>query len=181
MATEESTDADDKVLVTDVDSKELVTDADDKKSVTGADGEGLVCTRANSKQIMQHFENNSQMWAAPLSLGQYLDMQFQLVVFNGHRASPKHWALFKPCDPETIISSCAVHLRDAIMNSGRGMEPVTAAIITEVFTHPEFRRNGMATKLLSKVKQDLDAMEKDRVEFSIIYSGSSTGLYDKLG
>lgn len=148
---------------------------------TDAAGEDLVCARATPKQITRHFENTSQMWAAPLSLPQYLHMQNQLAKSADNVATTQYWVLFKPSDPDTIMSSCSVYLREAIVNSGRGMEPVKAAVITDIFTHSEFRRNGMATRLLTKVKEALDGMEKERVGFSIIYSGVNTELYDRLG
>ncbi|KAK9440364.1 Acyl CoA acyltransferase-like protein [Metarhizium brunneum] len=147
---------------------------------TDAAGEDLVCARATPKQRTRHFENTSQMWAAPLSLPQYLHMQNQLAKSADNVATTQYWVLFKPSDPDTIMSSCSVYLREAIVNSGRGMEPVKAAVITDIFTHSEFRRNGMATRLLTKVKEALDGMEKERVGFSIIYSGVNTELYDRL-
>ncbi|QLI70086.1 uncharacterized protein G6M90_00g060210 [Metarhizium brunneum] len=129
---------------------------------TDAAGEDLVCARATPKQRTRHFENTSQMWAAPLSLPQYLHMQNQLAKSADNVATTQYWVLFKPSDPDTIMSSCSVYLREAIVNSGRGMEPVKAAVITDIFTHSEFRRNGMATRLLTKVKEALDGMEKER-------------------
>ncbi|KIE01353.1 Acyl CoA acyltransferase-like protein, partial [Metarhizium majus ARSEF 297] len=132
------------------------------KVSTDAAGEDLVCARATPKQITRHFENTSQMWAAPLSLPQYLHMQKQLAKSAEDVATTQYWVLFKPSDPDTVMSSCSVYLREAIVNSGRGMEPVKAAVITDIFTHSEFRRNGMATRLLTKVKEVLDGMEEER-------------------
>ncbi|TWU75215.1 hypothetical protein ED733_005210 [Metarhizium rileyi] len=126
--------------------------------------DALVCARATSEQITQHFENNSQMWAAPLSRLQYLHLQNQLAKGDAHVGITQYWVLFNSCDPETIISSCSVYFRSAAVNSGRGMESVKAAIITDIFTHADFRREGMATKLLIMVQKVLNRMANDGVE-----------------
>lgn len=150
-------------------------------SDTSTEDEDPICARATSKQITLHFENNSQMWSAPLSRIQYLHLKRELANSEINVGNTHYWVLFKPSQPETIICSCSVYLRSAIVNMGRGMEPVKAAIITDIFTHADFRKKGMATKLLTKVQGVLDEMENDRIEFSIIYSGVSNELYEKLG
>lgn len=149
--------------------------------VTSTKDEDLVCARATSEQITLHFENNSQMWSAPLSRIQYLHLKRELANSDINAGNTFYWVLFKPSEPKLIICSCSVYLRSAIVNIGRGMEPVKAAVIADIFTHADFRRKGMATRLLTKVKEMPDETETDRIEFSIIYSGVSNELYEKLG
>lgn len=145
------------------------------------EGEDVVCKRATPEQMTLHFENNSQMHAAPLARSQYIQIKSNLLTYKANVGTTQHWVLFKPSDPKTIISSCSIYFRDAIINTGRGMESTNIAIITDIFTHLDFRRRGMATKLLTKVQQVLDNMEQKHAALSIIYSGANNGLYNTLG
>lgn len=140
----------------------------------------LVYQRATATQITKHFENNSQMWAAPLSTRDYMDLQRQLSETEASIGETAYWVLFDREAPETIISSCTTYMRDAIVNTGQGTRPVKAVVVTDVFTLPDHRRRGMATLLLSKVQQTLDRMDK-RIEFSVLYSDMRPEFYGGLG
>ncbi|KAF4510014.1 hypothetical protein G6O67_001942 [Ophiocordyceps sinensis] len=140
----------------------------------------LVYQRATSKQITKHFENNSQMWAAPLSTRDYMDLQKHLSETEASKGETAYWVLFDREAPETIISSCTTYRRDAMVNAGHGMRPVKAAVIADVFTLPDYRRRGMATKLLREVQQMLDNLDQ-RVEFSVLYSDQRPEFYGGLG
>ncbi|KAM4065191.1 acetyltransferase (GNAT) domain-containing protein [Hirsutella rhossiliensis] len=140
----------------------------------------FVYQRATPAQITKHFENNSQMWAAPLSTSDYKDLHMHLSETEASIGQTAYWVLFDREAPETIISSCTTYLRDAMVNAGQGMRPVRAAVVTDIFTLPDYRRKGMATMLLSKVQQTLDEVVK-RIEFSVLYSDLRPEFYGGLG
>ncbi|KAJ6443884.1 Acyl CoA acyltransferase-like protein [Purpureocillium lavendulum] len=151
----------------------------DEMIVQELDG-GLVFQRASAPFITKHFENNAQMWAAPLNKEDYMQLQRQLSVTDASQGDTAYWMLTRKEDPETIVSSCTAYIRDAMINVGDGMHSVNAVVITDIFTIPEERRKGMATKLLKKVQETLDKREK-RVEFSLIWSDNRPEFYDRLG
>ncbi|UNI24065.1 hypothetical protein JDV02_009844 [Purpureocillium takamizusanense] len=142
--------------------------------------DGLRFQRATPAFITQHFENNAQMWAAPLSKEDYLQLQRQLAITDASVGDTAYWVLTHKDKPETVISSCTAYIRDAMINVGYGMQSVNAVVITDIFTIPEQRRKGMATKLLQKVQEKLDEREK-RIEFSVIWSDNRPEFFEELG
>lgn len=144
------------------------------------ENERLVFQRATSSQITKHFENNSQMWAAPLSTGEYLDLQKQLYETEASADNSAYWVLLDREAPDTVISSCTMYIREAMVNAGQGMRSVRAAVITDVFTLPDYRRKGMATTLLSVLQETLDKKES-KVDFSVLYSDMRPEFYGGLG
>ncbi|KJZ75920.1 hypothetical protein HIM_04744 [Hirsutella minnesotensis 3608] len=136
--------------------------------------------RASASQITSHFQNNSQMWAAPLSTRDYLDVQRHLSVTEASTRRTAYWVLYDQANPETVIASCTTYMRDALINAGQGMRPVGAAIITDLFTLPEYRRQGMASMLLEKLRQTLD-QSQPKIEFSLLYSDVRPEFFETLG
>lgn len=66
-----------------------------------------------------------------------------------------------------------------IAHAGTGAEYEQIAIINYVVTDKKYRRNGLATKICTKLCKDLK--EDDKEVFLINYSSESTNLYTKLG
>lgn len=149
-------------------------------TVQGEDS-GLFYQRATEPQITKHFENNSQMFAAPLSMADYMGVQRRLSETEASIGQTAYWVLCHHDDPETVICSCTTYMRDAVINQGHGMQPVGAVVITDLFTLPEHRRKGMATMLLKAVQGTLDHGVTRRAELSIVYSDRNPDFYDRLG
>lgn len=143
--------------------------------------QSLIYQRATTLQITKHFQNNAQAWSAPLPERDYLVIQHQLSELELCAAKMAYWVLFSKKDPDTIISSCTTSVRDVITNTGQGVRPAKAVIVTDVFTHSHHRFQGMATRLLKDVQATLDRKPDERVEFSLIYSGVHTEFYERLG
>lgn len=143
-------------------------------------GNGLFFRLATPAMMTQHFENNAQMWASPLSKENYLQLKRRLAITDANIHDTQYWVLVHENDPGKVISSCTVHFRDAMINVGKGMQSVRAAIITDIFTIPEQRRVSMAAALLEEVQLSLDE-RKQRVEFSIIWSDNRPEFFEELG
>lgn len=91
------------------------------------------------------------------------------------------WALRKPDDPWGIISSCATHIRDAIVSRGKGARMTGAVIVSEIFTDPEYRTRGFAKLLLKRVQEFFDTRDDLDIDFTVIYGSGSLKWYRELG
>lgn len=60
-----------------------------------------------------------------------------------------------------------------------GAESLKVATITYVITHPDSRRKGLATKVISKICKDL--ITEGKKVFLVNYTQASTMLYEKIG
>lgn len=140
----------------------------------------LICERVCGQEVTRHWENNAQVWAAPLSTPTYLDLQYKLASTEVNLRRTAYWVLRKPHDRLTIISSCTTYARDAIVSQGSGAETTIGVIISNIFTHSQYRMKGMAKLLLKKVQEHLDK-ESEKSVFSVIFAQGYTGLYSELG
>ncbi|UPK91351.1 hypothetical protein LCI18_002286 [Fusarium solani-melongenae] len=120
-------------------------------------------------------------WAGPLSTTDFLDVHFRLSTIPGEARAFEIWALRKPDDPLGIISSCATHLRDAIVSRGKGVRMTGAVVISELFTDPEYRTRGFAKLLLKKVQDHFDKRDDLDIDFTVIYGNGSLNWYRELG
>jgi len=87
-------------------------------------GNGLFFRLATPAMMTQHFENNAQMWASPLSKENYLQLKRRLAITDANIHDTQYWVLVHENDPGKVISSCTVHFRDAMINVGKGMQSV---------------------------------------------------------
>jgi GNAT superfamily N-acetyltransferase len=142
--------------------------------------EDLAFCRLNSEQTTQHIKNLSQFWSGSLSQRDYLEIEFQLASTAANRGTT-WWALHDPGNPLGLISSCTVYIRDVVVGRNSKVEQAKAAIVAQVFTLPEHRRQGRAKQLLEKVQKELDKGAMGEVAFSVLYSDSHTEFYEKLG
>ncbi|KAM0439786.1 hypothetical protein ACHAPT_000881 [Fusarium lateritium] len=141
----------------------------------------LIFERLDDERCLRHYENNAQFSAAPLSTTAFLDVNFKIGTMPGESFAFEIWALRKPDNPWSIISSCATHIRDAIASRGKGVRTVGALVISEIFTVPEYRSRGFAKLLLKRVQEHFDERNHPDVDFTIIYGNGSLNWYRELG
>ncbi|KAK7426521.1 hypothetical protein QQZ08_006980 [Neonectria magnoliae] len=144
--------------------------------------EDLVFERATQdQQITEHFDQNAQVQAPPLSLSAYMVNQHKLASTAAAKGNTAYWVLRMPQNPLALISSCTTYMRDAIITTGQGTRKTKAAIITDVFTHPEYRMRGMAKMLLTKLRNQMDRDEFGSADFSVVYGEGHTDWLRGLG
>ncbi|KPM34197.1 hypothetical protein AK830_g12374 [Neonectria ditissima] len=144
--------------------------------------ESLVFERATQdEQVTEHFNQNSQVQAAPLPLSVYMVIQHKLASTAASRGNTAYWVLRLPDNPEALISSCTTYMRDAIITTGQGTRNTKAVVITDIFTHPEYRMRGMAKMLLTKLRDQMDRDGFGNADFSVVYGDAHTGLLQGLG
>ncbi|KAI5464575.1 hypothetical protein BGZ63DRAFT_421586 [Mariannaea sp. PMI_226] len=142
----------------------------------------LVFERAGNDQITKHFEQNFLAHASPLPVGAYLDIQHKLADTTASVGNTAYWVLRRTNDKLDIVSSCTTYIRDAIMCEGRGVQYTKVVIITDIFTHPEWRLLGLAKRLLTRLQQLLDDGEAfGDANFSVVFSNFTTNLFMDLG
>ncbi|KAF4980354.1 hypothetical protein FZEAL_3615 [Fusarium zealandicum] len=142
--------------------------------------EDLVFERVRDERITTHYENNAQVWAAPLSTPAYLDIQHKLASTETNQKSVAYWILRMPDNPQAVVSSCATYLRGAIVTVGQGTRTTKAVVISEICTHSEYRMRGMARMLLKKLQEHID-MYFVGVEFTVLYGNGYLDMYRELG
>ncbi|KAF9871525.1 hypothetical protein CkaCkLH20_10936 [Colletotrichum karsti] len=121
---------------------------------------------------------NGVSWAPPMSLEAYVARETALSKM-ALSENCTYYVLFDPADPEHIISSCeatakTLFVRDAADGTLREEK---AYAIASVYTNPSHRGHGMATLLLNRLK---DAMDADS-RASVLYSDIGTVYYAQLG
>ncbi|KAH7157527.1 hypothetical protein B0J13DRAFT_172074 [Dactylonectria estremocensis] len=141
----------------------------------------LVFERAQGGQITKHFMNIAQVWAGSMSQAAFLDMQEKLADTKASIGSMTTWILRCRKNLHALVSSCTTYTRDAITTTGQGTRPSRVVIITNVFTIPERRMEGMAKLLLNKLKEELDKGTFGDVEFSVVYGHAYKDLFQGLG
>ncbi|WYZ39215.1 hypothetical protein EsH8_III_001129 [Colletotrichum jinshuiense] len=121
---------------------------------------------------------NGVSWAPPMSLETYVARELALSK-TALSANCNYYVLFDPAKPEHIISSCeatakTLFVRDA---SSSTVREERAYAIASVYTNPTHRSHGMATILLGRLKEAMDADSKA----SVLYSDIGTLYYARQG
>ncbi|KAK4229545.1 lysine acetyltransferase, partial [Podospora fimiseda] len=121
-----------------------------------------------------------QSWAAPMSLADYIDRENFL---SEHELTwgtqCRLWVVYLKGYPRQVIASCETTRKPVLIAAGDGSPPRDghAYSISNVYTNPTYRRQGMAALLLRRVQ---DVIDKDS-EFSVLYSDSGRNYYHSLG
>ncbi|KAK5991028.1 hypothetical protein PT974_09304 [Cladobotryum mycophilum] len=143
--------------------------------------EDLVYERAMGAKIGQTYENNGQIWSTPLALKDYVYIQYTLSNLDLTRNQVAWWVLYSRKNPETIISSCTTYLRDVVISNEDGAKPAKAVVVADIFTLPEYRMQGMATRLIRHLQWTLDEKKDYAVQFSVAYSSGHASFLENLG
>ncbi|KAJ4315581.1 hypothetical protein N0V84_008291 [Fusarium piperis] len=160
---------------------QAMTNTDGAVSGAGPLHDELIFERLDDVRILRHYENNAKTWAAPLSTTDFLDIHFRLGTMEGEARAFEIWALRRPDNPWGIISSCATHIREAIVSRGKGVRLTGAVIVSEIFTDPEYRTRGFAKLLLKRVQEHFDKRDDLGIDFTVIYGNGSLNWYRELG
>ncbi|KAH6651317.1 hypothetical protein F5144DRAFT_559104 [Chaetomium tenue] len=145
--------------------------------ITKAD---VVFTEATPDQRILCWELNGASWAQPMTVAQYVKRETALsettLSTNG---GTKYFVVHPKNDPTTIVSACEVTTKRALItdNGNNTVREVAAYSIASVFTNPRFREHGMASHMLRKVQEAVDATS----ECGALYSDIGRVYYTRLG
>ncbi|KAK1656026.1 hypothetical protein BDP81DRAFT_414005 [Colletotrichum phormii] len=121
---------------------------------------------------------NGVSWAPPMSLENYMAREVALSK-TALSSQCNYYVLFNPADPEHIISSCEATAKTLLIRdaSSSTLREEKAYAIASVYTNPTYRSHGMATLLLNRLKEAMDADSKA----SALYSDIGLTYYARLG
>jgi GNAT superfamily N-acetyltransferase len=145
--------------------------------------EDVVLSIASPHQRELSWRLNSTAWAGPMTFDQYLGRETAMAESSLSRDGGTIYFVLHPRnDPETIVSSCEVVRKRALVTlPGHGTTPYEAGAygIASVFTNPRFRGRGMASHMLRKVQEYVDGELKTM--FGVLYSDIGREYYSQLG
>ncbi|KAL0937643.1 GNAT family [Colletotrichum truncatum] len=121
---------------------------------------------------------NGVSWAPPMSIEAYIARETALSKTE-LSANCNYYVLFDPAEPEHIISSCEATAKTLFVReaSSSAVREEKAYAIASVYTNPSHRGHGMATLLLTRLKEAMDADSKA----SALYSDIGTVYYAQMG
>lgn len=138
----------------------------------------VIFAEATPRQRVLASELNGALWAHPLTLAQHLGRDEVLLktalCANG---AITYYVLHHKDDPHTIVSACDVVSKKALVADASGCRVVDAYGLASVYTNPQFRGRGMASHMLRKVQQVVDA----RAQCGALYSDIGREYYTRLG
>ncbi|KAL2158391.1 hypothetical protein VTH06DRAFT_4439 [Thermothelomyces fergusii] len=135
---------------------------------------------ATPEQRQISWELCSRKWAAPMSVDDYVERQKHMAEHELNRdGGCRYWVLYLKGYPRQVIATCET-LRKLMFIAdcaeGRVRES-HGYVVSNVYTNPTYRRQGMAGFLLRRVQERMDA-ESD---CSVLYSDSGRTYYASLG
>ncbi|KAL2150299.1 hypothetical protein VTH82DRAFT_7975 [Thermothelomyces myriococcoides] len=135
---------------------------------------------ATPEQRQISWELCSRKWAAPMSKDDYVEREKHMAEHELNRdGGCRHWVLYLKGYPRQVIASCET-LRKLIFIADCAERRVREAhgyVVSNVYTNPTYRRQGMAAFLLRRVQEQMDADS----DCSVLYSDSGRTYYASLG
>jgi GNAT superfamily N-acetyltransferase len=146
----------------------------------GLTASDIVFGEATAEQRRLAWELCGQSWAAPMSLGDYVEREQHLAEHDLNRDGRcRCWVLYLKGYPRQVIASCESTRKPLLISDGHG-KPARGGhgyAVTNVYTNPSYRRQGMAAFLLRRLQDQMDADS----DCSVLYSDSGRSYYASLG
>lgn len=123
----------------------------------------------------------AKSWADPISVDDYIERERHLADHELNRnGGCQYWVLFLKGYPRQVIASCETTRKPVLIadSQGRPARKGCGYSVTNAYTNPSYRRQGMAAFLLRRVKEQMDT---DGGDFSVLYSDSGRSYYTGLG
>ncbi|KAK4236771.1 lysine acetyltransferase [Achaetomium macrosporum] len=146
----------------------------------GLTASDIVFSEATPEQRELAWELCGQTWAAPMSLEDYVERERHLAQHDLNRDGRcRYWVLYLKGYPRHIIASCEATRKPILISDGGGRPARTSNgyAVTNIYTNPTYRRQGMASYLLRRVQEQMDADS----DCSVLYSDSGRSYYASLG
>ncbi|KLU92492.1 hypothetical protein MAPG_11437 [Magnaporthiopsis poae ATCC 64411] len=157
----------------------------------------LVLAHPTNSELRRIWTMTHGPWGPALSLEDYIEREAYLYTIPGSKDGLQtSWILTDgrlPPDERPILSSCDTYRKPAAVSYPPPPAPVTATAAADVvahgigavFTDPEFRGQGYASRMMREVGEALRtwqaADEKTHALFSVLYSDIGKKFYSKLG
>jgi GNAT superfamily N-acetyltransferase len=146
----------------------------------GLTASDIVFGEATPEQREVAWELCGRTWAAPMALEDYVERERHLAQHDLNRDGRcRYWVLYLNGYPRHIIASCEATRKPILISDGGGGPARTSHgyAVTNIYTNPTYRRQGMASYLLRRVQEQLDADS----DCSVLYSDSGRSYYASLG
>ncbi|PYI22645.1 hypothetical protein BO99DRAFT_306317, partial [Aspergillus violaceofuscus CBS 115571] len=125
---------------------------------------------------------NSTAWKTPLTTTTYLAREQALLsqplAANGNLTC---WILIDPTNPGQILSACETYRRRALVARHGTLHEVTGYGIANLYSRPELRRQGYASRMLRALMRRLAGPGAGDARFVMGYSEIGTGFYHGFG
>lgn len=152
----------------------------------------ITLTNPTPSELPKIFTLSHPKWGPALTLQDYLDREAYLTTVPlSKNGGITHWLLTlssppSPSGERPILASCESIKKRAFYTTPSGsVREGVAHGIASVFTDPEYRGRGYASRMMSDLGQRLktwqDGGEDRPVVFSVLYSDIGKGFYAKHG
>jgi len=129
----------------------------------------VIFSQATDEQLDTVWRLNAQVWASPLSVEAHMErerlLSEQALTKSG---AWRTWVLTLPDRGNEVVASCETFEKTILISNSDGVRKKLGYGIASVFTNQEYRRKGMATLLLDRLKKWLDGEGEGVV--SVLYS-----------
>ncbi|AEO54686.1 hypothetical protein MYCTH_2297516 [Thermothelomyces thermophilus ATCC 42464] len=135
---------------------------------------------ATPEQRRISWELCSRKWAAPMSVDDYVEREQHMAEHELNRdGGCRYWVLYLKGYPRQVIASCETLRKPMFIAdcAERRVREAHGYVVTNVYTNPTYRRQGMAAFLLRRVQERMDADS----DCSVLYSDSGRSYYASLG
>ncbi|KAL2147077.1 hypothetical protein VTI28DRAFT_959 [Corynascus sepedonium] len=135
---------------------------------------------ATPEQRRLSWELCGQNWAAPMSIDDYVEREQHMAEHELTRdGGCRYWVLYLKGYPRQVIASCETVRKLMFIADcpGRSVREAHGYVVTNVYTNPSYRRQGMAAFLLRRVQEQIDTNS----DCSVLYSDSGRSYYASLG
>lgn len=138
-----------------------------------------IFVEASPEQRKIAWRLNGEVWAAPMSIDDYISRETYLSEQDLSREGRcTYRVLFRKGDPQHIVASCeSTKKRVLIAGRGQGFREGFGYGIASIYTNPKHRRLGMAALMLKRLQ---DVIDKDS-DCSVLYSDIGRQYYSNLG
>jgi len=146
------------------------------------DSPSLGITHPEPAECLPLYSSTATEWKGGLTTEEYIEESFNLASSRDSRHSHADWILVDlnlPADERQILSSCETFRKRALLcEPGEGIEEVVVYGIASVFTAPEYRRHGYATRMLKEIAA---TYVKPHCAATILFSDIGKKFYSELG
>jgi len=146
--------------------------------LTDLSASDIVFAEATPEQRQISWELNGMFFASPLSLSDYFAREKLLSQQDLARdGGCRYWVLYPEGRPDRIIASCESFCKPVLIAENGGVRESRGHSVAHIHTNAEYRRQGMAALLMSRLQVQL---EQDG-ECTVLYSDIGKGYYTRLG
>lgn len=156
-------------------------------SLPSADSPDLILVPATPSERIECIKLNSIAWKGPLDTETYVARENHLFSQRLTKDGLTCWILVDAKEPEgqrTILSSCETYRKKAFVAHRGRVEDTVAHGVGSVYSRPEFRGKGYASRMIRELSRKLDSWQTEngrRNPFSVLFSDIGKRFYAQHG